>query len=234
MVKSDNCDFFSRITFFQKLKAFFHPGGEKTETHRARLNERQTVLCVCVCPKKGPHGLDGAVEKYFQKGENAVSRFSWGKVVDVYRKEEGGGAGAKRSMFAEVEGTTAALTARLILLQKKGRGLERKKMRTREKKWWGSHVVRLMNHIVHYGTLQLCALISAIFNTPLAQGPFVLTVFFSIRMTTWHKWANYKVEFVTAKGNIGRKMSPSEPETGSSSSCLKCALTRGSWKEALI
>lgn len=55
--------------------------------------------------------------------------------MDVYRKEEGGGTGAKRSMFAEVEGTTAALTARLILLRKKGKGLERKKMRTREKKW---------------------------------------------------------------------------------------------------
>lgn len=26
---------------------------------------------VRVSPKKGPHGLDGAVEKYFRKGENA-------------------------------------------------------------------------------------------------------------------------------------------------------------------
>lgn len=28
---------------------------------------------------KGPHGLDGAVEKYFQKEENAASRFSEGR-----------------------------------------------------------------------------------------------------------------------------------------------------------
>lgn len=68
---------------------------------------------MCVCPKKGPHGLDGAVEKYFQKGENAASRFSRGKVVDVRRREEGGGSGAKRSVFVEVEGTAAAPAARL-------------------------------------------------------------------------------------------------------------------------
>ncbi len=69
-------------------------------------------MCVCVCPKKGPHGLDGAVEKYFQKGENAASRFSQGKVVDVFGREEGGGIGAKWSLFVEVEGTTTALMAR--------------------------------------------------------------------------------------------------------------------------
>lgn len=59
------------------------------------------VLHVCECVlqkkkkkgKKGPHGLDGAVEKYFWKGENTLSRFSWGKVVDVYWEEEVEGAG---------------------------------------------------------------------------------------------------------------------------------------------
>lgn len=60
--------------------------------------------------------MDGAVEKYFQKGENAASRFPRAKVVDVFRREDGGRRrrrGAKRSMFRVVGGTTAALTARL-------------------------------------------------------------------------------------------------------------------------
>ena len=55
---------------------------------------------MCVCSKKGPHGLDGAVEKYFQKGENAASRFPRGKVVDVFWREDvgGGGGGGEEEM----------------------------------------------------------------------------------------------------------------------------------------
>lgn len=46
--------------------------------------------------------------------------------MDVFRREEGGG-GEYASMFVEVEGTTAALTARLILLRKRSKGLGRRK-----------------------------------------------------------------------------------------------------------
>lgn len=70
---------------------FSHTGGEKTEMHRTRLNEWQIRLLVC--SKKGPHGLDGAMEKYFYGEEIAVRIFFWGKVVNVFRKEEGGVTG---------------------------------------------------------------------------------------------------------------------------------------------
>lgn len=50
--------------------------------------------------------------------------------MDVFRREEGWGGGlvggrpwAKRSMFVEVEGTTAALTARLIVLRENEQGI---------------------------------------------------------------------------------------------------------------
>lgn len=44
--------------------------------------------------------------------------------MDVFRREEGGGRHwAKRSMFVEVEGTTAALTARLIVPRENEQGI---------------------------------------------------------------------------------------------------------------
>lgn len=47
--------------------------------------------------------------------------------MDVFRREEGGGGEYAPIMFVEVEGTTAALTARLILLRKRSKGLGRRK-----------------------------------------------------------------------------------------------------------
>lgn len=55
--------------------------------------------------------------------------------MDVFRREEGGGSGTKCSMFVEVEGTTAQLTARFILLRKKSKALEREKENGKVVRW---------------------------------------------------------------------------------------------------
>lgn len=79
----------------RRLFFFFFVVQCGAESKRQQTMRRMCV-CVCVFPKKGPHGLDGAVEKYFQKGENAASRFLEGKVAALFffffSKEGGGGA----------------------------------------------------------------------------------------------------------------------------------------------
>lgn len=127
-VKSDILRHFTRHAFCsvtvsstskKKAKAFQWCVG-KSEVHRVRLNEQQTMMCVCL-QRKALMVWTGQWKNIFRK-----AGFTWGKVVNVFRREGGAGHRARCSMLIEVEGVQRRTDSQIKKLSK---GLDRMKIR---------------------------------------------------------------------------------------------------------